>query len=151
MPNEKKNIHYFTTLYCFNTIISQNHLVNFSRYFFDAEQIDRFAVSIIHLVFSNHGVIPVAFAQLEQARNFLECETSCACSYSDSISITHSKVRGREGGAEEPSIRGWTGTCVPAYVISSVFRVYTNAIHICAETGFHRLASAHIGITLSLT
>lgn len=112
MPNEKKNIHYFTTLYCFNTIISQNHLVNFSRYFvLDAEQINQFAVPIIHLVFSNHGVMPVAFAQLEQARNFLECETSCACSYSDSISITHSKVRGREGGAEEPSIRA-----VPVYL-----------------------------------
>lgn len=114
MPNERKNTYYFTNLYCFDTIISQNHLVNFSRYFvFDAEQINQFAVSIIHLVFSNHGVIPVAFAQLEQARNFLECETSCACSYSDSISITHSKTRGREGGAEEPSIRAGR---VPVYL-----------------------------------
>lgn len=42
---------------------------------------------------------------------------------------------------------------VPAYVTREfrVSRTYTNASHIRAETGLHRLASAHIGITLSLT
>lgn len=42
---------------------------------------------------------------------------------------------------------------VPAYVTREfrVPRTYTNATHVRAETGLHRLASAHIGITLSLT
>lgn len=64
-------------------------------------------------------------------------------------------IRRRQGGressgTEEPSIYA---VAVPVYLhtLHEVSRVHKRAIHICAETGFHRLASAHIGITLSLT
>lgn len=130
MPNEKKNIYIlFHKLVLFrHNYLPKSPRQLFSILCFRRRANNQFAVSIIHLVFSNHEVIAVAFAQLEQARNFLECETSCACSYSDSISITHSKTRGREGGAEEPSIRAGR---VPVYL-----HTLYQACFACTQTQF---------------
>lgn len=132
----------------FNAIISQRKITFPDTLFFDAINL----LSRIHLLFSNHGVIPAAFAQVEQARNFLERERLPARVPIPIRSRLYIRWRGGAGeGRRSHRYALDTCTCVPAYVMRSVFRVYANAIHICAETGFHRLASAHIGITLSLT
>lgn len=129
MPNEKKNIHY-STLYCFNTIISQNHLVNFSRYFFDAEQLNQFAVSIIHLVFSNHGVVPVAFAQLETGEEFPRVRDFLRVflfRFDLDYTFEGEREGGRSGGAIDTRLDGYLCTCIR--YIKCVSRIHKRNSH----------------------
>lgn len=156
MFNENQIYMYCEALYYFSRLliilmlfIKQFYQKSFyhSRYFFFKAQsdcwfvriqLDLFAVRCNTVQYSHNSSKP---------RNFLERETSGACSYYDPISIIGGVV-GEEGSSGVRSRR-----YVPAYVTREfrVPRTYTNATHVRVETGLHRLASAHIGITLSLT